>query len=64
MRVAIVLVCELFQKFVYKKILIVLLLSWDYTIAKKANLGSVLLKYSKEVNKNSLLKFGNNKQTP
>ena len=57
MRVAIVLVCELFQKFVYKKILIVLLLSWDYTIAKKANLGSVLLKYSKEVNKNSLLKF-------
>lgn len=31
---------------------------------KKANLGSVLLKYSKEVNKNSLLKFDNNKQTP
>jgi len=63
-RVSIVLVCELFQKFVYKKCLLILLLSWDYTTAKKANLGSDLLKYSKEVNINRLLKFDNNKRTP
>lgn len=50
MSVAIVLVCELLQKFVIKKNLTVLLLLMGlYNWKKAATSGSVLLKYSKEI---------------